>query len=95
MLHCENKSGEEQESPAVFEFAEFQLAVKSDEKPSPPKLPQLLDVISKLGFTTKFCPIMKSEVNNRIENNKQLFILVNNLQCSDFIFRSYLCAVNR
>lgn len=54
VLQSENKSGDEHESPAVFELAEFQLAAKSVENPSPPKLPQLLDVISKLGFTTRF-----------------------------------------
>lgn len=76
VLHSENKSGEEQESPAVFELAEFQLAAKSVENPSPPKLPQLLEVVSKLGFTTKFWENVMKEESNRIESNMLLFIRV-------------------
>jgi hypothetical protein len=55
VLQGENKSGEEQESPGVFELALSQLTTWL--YASPGVIPEQVPVVfSKLGFRTKFCP---------------------------------------
>ena len=74
-LHAENKSGDEQLSPAVLELALFQ-SNKSVPNPSPPKLAQLLDVNSKLGFITKFCAKSVGPDNVISKKSNRIFIVV-------------------
>jgi hypothetical protein len=85
VLHGENKSGDEQESPGVLEFALSQLTTWL--KDSPGVIPEQVPVVvSKLGFRTKFCPQSVVRKKNRVIKKPKRFRVV-------FMFEFY-CLTN-